>query len=1225
MEEIFRFHGLDSSDDVHDPKNLKEHIRLMDPWGYMYAASDHIGVQENVMTSLHSASDPGWGVIHEIGHRLDLTQREYTEVTNNMLSMHMNAYYNDDNLQDRINYNYLAQESIKQTPSSYESRSLGDKLGMFWQLEMYSPGYWAKLDSLFREEGSNITDEQSKKDTVVEYSSKVLNENLTNHFEKLGFIVSDEMKSKLEKEYTTINKKTWYLNNDSYKYEGNGIQENHIAEITNVSHDGNITIASNINQNDLLGYEIYKKEEIIGFTTDSKFTDINIDPTKKVNYSVVAYAHDLSQTKKSSSTSSYKPTLKVNIPILYIGMEDTFKPLEYVSATNNLGEDISDKIEYTSNINMNKRGKYQVHYSVTSNGYTSTKELEVEVVSKSDYASDIDYKSASSSWSNVKKDKSVLGNKISLRNDDDIVEFDKGIGTHAHSEIVYDLKGKGYDYFSSMVGIDQEVGIDQTSSVEIQAYVDNKKVYDSGMLTEEDNFKHILIDLDGAKELKLVATNGGNGQQRDHVSFGDAKFMSINTKPTLEIPKTNIIKTNTLTKEEIIGNVVAKDIEDKDLSQSVVVTGDDNINPSKSGKHKLTYTVTDSDNNKVSKTRNIELVAQIDYASDLKWKSATSGWSTPKNDTSVMGNKLVLKGKKGNIEFDKGIGTHSHSEIVYDIKDKGYTNFEASIGVDQEVGTNQASSVQFKIYGDNKELYSSDIMTEETQFKNINVNIEDVKELKLVLNNASDGTHRDHGDWANARFTTKNSKPTIYIDKSISTKVSEPVKDLIGNFSATDFEDGDLTSKVKVEVPNDINFNKPGEYNIKYFVTDSDNNTVVENKKISITNMNDFKYLTEYDWTSATQSYGKTQKNLNVNGNTIKLTDENSKEVSYEKGIGMHSNGEVVYDLSDKNYEYFSAYIGVDREMYNSVASISFEVHLDNEKVYDSGLMTSKDKQKYIEIPINDAKELKLVVKDGQNGIGSDHGSWGDTKLHYVNKKRADITSLTKKIEEALSIDKSIYSKDSYKVLEEAITFVKDLLQSEEVITAKKRDNAIKNIDSAINNLVDLSIEVDIPDETLYLEILRTLNKESDEKITLKDMHSLTSLTLDYWYTCDLSGIENAINLETINIANNEITDISILSKLPKLKTIIGNQNYTLDFTKLEDDKHIIELKVVDLDGKLIIPHKIVSGDNIIEVKDVLNGNKLEIDKELVQGFLDIEYKSSKTNYDVLISYLLDK
>ena len=88
----------------------------------------------------------------------------------------------------------------------------------------------------------------------------------------------------------------------------------------------------------------------------------------------------------------------------------------------------------------------------------------------------------------------------------------------------------------------------------------------------------------------------------------------------------------------------------------------------------------------------------------------------------------------------------------------------------------------------------------------------------------------------------------------------------------------------------------------------------------------------------------------------------------------------IFYSLHTPSY--FSSYIGIDRQMYNSVGSVGFQVNVDNVKKFDSGTMTAKAEQKYIEVPLAGAKELKLIVTDGGNGQGSNHATWGDAKLH---------------------------------------------------------------------------------------------------------------------------------------------------------------------------------------------------------------------------------------------------
>ena len=72
--------------------------------------------------------------------------------------------------------------------------------------------------------------------------------------------------------------------------------------------------------------------------------------------------------------------------------------------------------------------------------------------------------------------------------------------------------------------------------------------------------------------------------------------------------------------------------------------------------------------------------------------------------------------------------------------------------------------------------------------------------------------------------------------------------------------------------------------------------------------------------------------------------------VEYAKGIGTHSHSEIVYDLTDKNVNMFSAFVGIDRAMYNSPASIEFQVYVDGKKEYESGVMRGRDAQQFVEV-----------------------------------------------------------------------------------------------------------------------------------------------------------------------------------------------------------------------------------------------------------------------------------
>ncbi|MDK0558500.1 glycoside hydrolase N-terminal domain-containing protein [Clostridium perfringens] len=203
-----------------------------------------------------------------------------------------------------------------------------------------------------------------------------------------------------------------------------------------------------------------------------------------------------------------------------------------------------------------------------------------------------------------------------------------------------------------------------------------------------------------------------------------------------------------------------------------------------------------------------------------------------------------------------------------------------------------------------------------------------------------------------------------------------------------------IAEDVKTEEFIDENAPSNDSYSYLYYVVAKNSEGLGEaSEKVAVETS---VYLSELEWKSASTGYGEIQKDASCDGNTITLKGENGEKVSYDKGIGTHAHSEIVYSLEGLDYyDYFETFVGVDQEMAGTVASISFEVYLDNEKVFDSGLMTGDTKQKHVKVPIAGKNTLKLVVKDGGDSIGSDHGSFGDAKLTKVHAaSNADLKSL---------------------------------------------------------------------------------------------------------------------------------------------------------------------------------------------------------------------------------------
>ena len=1055
MDLVFEYLGLDGSNELNDVKYTRENIRLAQPFGYMYAYTNHIGVQGDVMVSMLTTVG-GWGVDHEMGHRLDIGVRTIGEVTNNMIPQNSSYYYNQPN--KRIPFEtHVYKNVIAKDNNEYYSGSYFENLAVFWQLEMIYPGYWAKLNRQYRENNVVLDSQDSANDKLnqlAKYSSIALELDLTEHFERHGFFVSDETKEFVS-QYKKPEVKTWYANYDYIEYKGNGFEKETGLVVERLTHGEHNQLLFKVNADvaaDVLGYEIFKDEELIGFTSTNSFIDTTTEVGEAVEYKVIPYDKKLNPGEEVH-LHSLAPTIMTSQEKVIVKLNEAFEPMNLAKAYTYTGEEMTNAVTVNHSVDMSQKGIYPVTFMAEDQGMTTAKTIKVEVVS---------------------------------------------------------------DY---------------------------------------------------------------------------------------------------------------------------------------------------------------------DYLSDIEWTDVETVWGTPRRNENIKGRI------NGDIQtFEQGFGIHANGKITYDLTDLAYDRFEALIGVDMNIASQLNSSLQVKVIADGQVLAKTPILKHADNMVSVDVPVKGVKELVIEINDAGNGNTSDHAIIANPKLITNNAKPQLTIPKDAAVKVGQKLEDIIGTYTAKDAEDGELTASVQVSGAENVNFDCPGKYTITYTVTDSDGNQVEKTRTISVVDMNDFTYLTDYDWKSANQSYGSAKKDISASGNTLRLTNEDGSVATYEHGIGAHSTSTIIYDLSDKDYQFFSSYVGVDRQMYGSVGSVVFQVYVDGEKQFDSGLMNSRDPQQYVEVNLAGAKELKLVVTDGGNGDGSDHATWGDTKLHFANSEREEINreSLDTLLEEIDSLTASDYTESSwlnlmqvlqevttqlaagynqetinqltatlqeaYEKLEKVVSFdelvqlittVEEMdlsaytsesveqLQTtleqakalvENATLQPEVDQMIEKLQTAINQLEkseDLNQVVGIKDDYLKAEIIKTLNLQKNE-VTVGDLLNLTSLTLSNRVK-NLEGLQYAKNLESLEFPHAEVTDLSPLKDLTKLTKIVADwQIIEGGMLERTENKVSIDHKVINRQGERVIPSSIMVRHNQtftempIDLATSMNEN----------GVISFDTTSYETgSYSVFIAY----
>jgi hypothetical protein len=130
------------------------------------------------------------------------------------------------------------------------------------------------------------------------------------------------------------------------------------------------------------------------------------------------------------------------------------------------------------------------------------------------YLSDIEADSWKQGFGSLMKDLAINQSLININGS----VYQKGLGTHAYSEVVYTICGN-YSRFTAMVGVDHYPSFTDVSSMQFEVYGDGKLLFQSKLMKVTTTAEKIDISVKGINELKLVVTDGGDGNHYDHADW----------------------------------------------------------------------------------------------------------------------------------------------------------------------------------------------------------------------------------------------------------------------------------------------------------------------------------------------------------------------------------------------------------------------------------------------------------------------------------------------------------------------------------------------------------------------------------------------------------------------------------------------------------------------------------------------------------------------------------
>ena len=233
------------------------------------------------------------------------------------------------------------------------------------------------------------------------------------------------------------------------------------------------------------------------------------------------YTYDLEVTKDGST---WEPVIQD----LRVGGQH-YKPETFEEAQENV---IAARVTIK---NVEAGGVYQIGMAEWMLYGYEYEEPDPEPEKEYEYLSDLEWTSAHSDYTDVKKDQAAYGGGLVLNTAEGRRDFAKGLGADTNSEIIYTLEPGKYDRFESYVGINANASKNGGEAI-FRVYGDDELLYESPVMMRDDNCELISLDIAGVEVLKLSAVwseNPDNPEARynTHVDWADAKVYTHKEDP----------------------------------------------------------------------------------------------------------------------------------------------------------------------------------------------------------------------------------------------------------------------------------------------------------------------------------------------------------------------------------------------------------------------------------------------------------------------------------------------------------------------------------------------------------------------------------------------------------------------------------------------------------------------------------------------------------------------
>jgi O-glycosyl hydrolase len=139
-------------------------------------------------------------------------------------------------------------------------------------------------------------------------------------------------------------------------------------------------------------------------------------------------------------------------------------------------------------------------------------------------------------------------------------------------------------------------------------------------------------------------------------------------------------------------------------------------------------------------------------------------------------------------------------------------------------------------------------------------------------------------------------------------------------------------------------------------------------------------YVSDLTFASSTNGWGPVERDTSngeqAAGDGLPITIRGTR---YAKGVGTNADSDVALYLGG-NCTRFTATVGIDDEVAPN-GSVTFSVVADGRTLTTTPVLTGTSDPYQLDVDVSGAQQLDLVVGDGGDGNGHDHGDWAGAKL----------------------------------------------------------------------------------------------------------------------------------------------------------------------------------------------------------------------------------------------------